>query len=66
MTGTGAYYALVWGIWLRHCLNGRQGEYELSWPSLFSFPDIVSVPAYRALKNGSYRTRLNGHADKAD
>jgi dihydroceramidase len=26
----------VWGIWLRHCLNGRQDEYELVWPGLFT------------------------------
>jgi dihydroceramidase len=32
---------MVWGIWLRHCLNERQEDYELSWPSLFSLPDIV-------------------------
>ncbi|EMD01248.1 hypothetical protein BAUCODRAFT_29697 [Baudoinia panamericana UAMH 10762] len=36
MTGTGAYFYIVWGIWLRHCLNGKQDEYELIWPSLFT------------------------------
>ncbi|KFY73124.1 hypothetical protein V499_06768 [Pseudogymnoascus sp. VKM F-103] len=42
MTGTGAYMSLVWGIWLRHCLNERQDEYELSWPRTFtSLPEIV-------------------------
>jgi dihydroceramidase len=24
MTGTGAYFYIQWGIWLRHCLNGKQ------------------------------------------
>ncbi len=44
MTGTGAYMSLVWGIWLRHCLNGKQEEYELNWPSWWrSLPEIVSV-----------------------
>ena len=41
MTGTGAYFYLVWGIWLRHCLNGRQEEYDLYWPHIFSLPEIV-------------------------
>jgi hypothetical protein len=36
MTGLGAYCYIVWGIWLRHCLNGRQDEYQLVWPHLFS------------------------------
>lgn len=43
MTGTGAYMYIVWGIWLRHCLNGRQDEYALVWPRLYNFPDIVRV-----------------------
>jgi dihydroceramidase len=38
MTGVGAYLWLTWGIWLRHCLNGRQDEYDFYWPRLFSFP----------------------------
>lgn len=41
MTGTGAYFYIMWGIWLRHCLNGRQEEYDLHWPSIFSLPDVV-------------------------
>ena len=41
MTGTGAYFYLTWGIWLRHCLNGRQDEYDLSWPRIWSLPEVV-------------------------
>ena len=41
MTGTGAYFYITWGIWLRHCLNGRQEEYDLSWPRVFSLPEVV-------------------------
>lgn len=41
MTGTGAYYYIVWGIWLRHCLNYRQDEYELEWPNYWTVPDVV-------------------------
>ncbi|KAF1826244.1 alkaline phytoceramidase [Dissoconium aciculare CBS 342.82] len=43
-TGLGAYSYIVWGIWLRHCLNGKQDEYELIWPSIFtSVPRLVRV-----------------------
>jgi len=41
MTGTGAYFYITWGIWLRHCLNGRQEEYDLVWPSVWSLPEVV-------------------------
>ncbi|KAH7080560.1 ceramidase [Paraphoma chrysanthemicola] len=41
MTGTGAYYYIVWGIWLRHQLNYRQDEYELYWPNLWTMPEVV-------------------------
>lgn len=41
MTGTGAYFYITWGIWLRHCLNGRQDEYDLSWPRVWSLPEVV-------------------------
>jgi dihydroceramidase len=52
MTGLGAYCYIVWGIWLRHCLNGRQDEYQLVWPHLFSLPEIVYVKS-RIASNGS-------------
>ena len=41
MTGTGAYFYITWGIWLRHCLNGRQDEYDLQWPNFWSLPEVV-------------------------
>lgn len=45
MTGTGAYFYIVWGVWLRHCLNGRQDEFELYWPSLLtSLPAVMRKP----------------------
>jgi dihydroceramidase len=44
MTGVGAYLWLTWGIWLRHCLNGRQDEYTMTWPGLLSLPEIVRNP----------------------
>lgn len=41
MTGLGTYIHLTWGIWLRYCLNERQEEFGLSWPSIFSLPEVV-------------------------
>ena len=42
MTGMAAYLNLTWGIWLRYCLDGKQDEVELMWPSLFtSIPAVV-------------------------
>jgi hypothetical protein len=74
MTGLGAYFYIVWGIWLRHCLEGRSDEYELVWPSLWtSVPEVVRrspsrngaavVPNGKAEPNGS--AKVNGRA-KAD
>jgi len=35
-------FYIVWGIWLRQCLNGKADEYELVWPSWFgSIPRVV-------------------------
>ncbi|KAL3420759.1 alkaline phytoceramidase [Phlyctema vagabunda] len=70
MTGTGAYFYIVWGIWLRHCLNGKQDEYVLNWPSIFtSFPEIVPASVLDAKANGEMNQRhvngTNGFA-KAD
>ncbi|KAF4556973.1 Ceramidase-like protein [Elsinoe fawcettii] len=57
MTGTGAYFYITWGIWLRHCLNGRQDEFEIVWPSrLTSLPVIV--------KKKQSSNHQNGHAKK--
>ncbi|KAE8354071.1 ceramidase [Aspergillus coremiiformis] len=41
MTGIGAYLYIIWGIWLRHCLNNRQEEYQLWWPNFWNFPEII-------------------------
>ncbi|KAF2460775.1 alkaline phytoceramidase [Lineolata rhizophorae] len=45
MTGVGAYFYITWGIWLRHCLNGRQDEFDLHWPRL-----VTSVPTINRRK----------------
>lgn len=41
MTGVGAYFYLTWGIWLRHCLNFKQDQYELVWPHLTTMPVVL-------------------------
>ena len=41
LTGIGAYFYITWGVWLRHCLNGRQQEYILIWPRIVSLPEVV-------------------------
>lgn len=56
MTGIGAYFQLVWSIWLRYCLDGRQGEYDLNWPTTFSLPEIVYVQGL----NSSVNNGLDG------
>lgn len=59
MTGTGAYFYITWAIWLRHCLNGRQNEFDLVWPRVWSLPEIVRVKSSSG--NG---VAVNGHAKK--
>ena len=52
MTGMGAYFYIMWGIWLRHCLNGRQDEFEMIWPSILtSMPRVERLRTFVA--NGS-------------
>lgn len=56
-TGTGAYFYIVWGIWLRHCLNYKQDGYELYWPNWHTLPLVV-----RKQTSGA-KGRANGHAN---
>lgn len=60
MTGIGAYYYIIWAIWLRHCLNERQDEFVLKWPSVFSIPEVL--PLADAEKSKSYRW-ANGYSN---
>ncbi|PGG99368.1 hypothetical protein AJ80_09364 [Polytolypa hystricis UAMH7299] len=60
LTGIGAYMYIVWGIWLRHCLNHRQEEYDLYWPRLFSWPDVrrkeqTAHPSKAPYQNGTVK-----------
>ncbi|KZF26295.1 alkaline phytoceramidase [Xylona heveae TC161] len=53
MTGIGAYFYIVWGIWLRHCLNGRQEEYMMYWPRLYVLPEILRREHEPAFHDGT-------------
>lgn len=61
MTGVGAYFYIAWGIWLRHCLNGRQDEFEMVWPSVWaSVPRVervVSANGTAGHANGSLKQK---------
>lgn len=50
------------GIYLRHCLNGDQGKFDLIWPSLFSLPEIKRKKHLEA--NGRVKV-ANGEARKS-
>lgn len=43
----------VWGIWLRHCLNGKSDQYKLSWPS--SFTSIPRIVRDETRQSGTYK-----------
>lgn len=59
MTGIGSYFYIIWAIWLRHCLNERQDEYVLKWPSLlFSLPEVIP----RSDVEKRSKKYLNGHS----
>ncbi|KAL9092292.1 MAG: hypothetical protein Q9165_004466 [Trypethelium subeluteriae] len=65
MTGVGAYFYITWGIWLRHCLDGRQDEFELYWPrTTTSLPMIVKRKVMNGSVNGSANGSANGFAKK--
>jgi dihydroceramidase len=58
LTGIGAYFYLVWGIWLRYCLNGQQDDVEMVWPRLItSFPEVrVKKQAAKTMNGDSKKT----------
>ncbi|CAO1605122.1 alkaline ceramidase ydc1 [Xanthoria calcicola] len=58
LTGIGAYYYLIWGIWLRHCLNGRQDEYSLVWPSILSLPEIVRSDYFHGIVEPNFARKI--------
>ncbi|KIW06560.1 uncharacterized protein PV09_02990 [Verruconis gallopava] len=59
MTGVGAYFYIVWGIWLRHHLNGTQDQVELVWPRL-----VTSMPQIMRIDSPSSPSSSNGGSAK--
>jgi len=53
MTGIGSYFYLVWGVFLRHCLNGRQDEFMLNWQHWYSIPEVIPIPSAPNQSSGS-------------
>ncbi|KAI1079398.1 putative alkaline phytoceramidase [Whalleya microplaca] len=43
MTGLGAYFYIVWRIWIHRCLDGDEDKFRLYWPSVFSMPEVIAI-----------------------
>ncbi|KAI0398415.1 alkaline dihydroceramidase [Xylariaceae sp. FL0594] len=43
MTGIGAYYYIMWRIWIHRCLDGDENKFRLDWSSVFHLPEIKPV-----------------------
>ncbi|KAI1304725.1 alkaline dihydroceramidase [Xylaria venustula] len=43
MTGIGAYYSIVWRVWIHRCLDGDEDKFRLYWPSVFYLPEVRTV-----------------------
>ncbi|EXJ74832.1 uncharacterized protein A1O5_01528 [Cladophialophora psammophila CBS 110553] len=65
MTGIGAYCYIVWGIHLRHILNGDQEHFQMVWPSIFTLPEVVRVsnPPGEGKRKGNGTIAANGSAN---
>lgn len=45
-TGIAQYFNLTWSIWMRYCVEGKQDEFELVWPSMFTSVPAIERPGY--------------------
>lgn len=54
----GAYCYIVWGIHIRHILNGDQEKYTMVWTKFWKLPELVKKPARVTSANGQI---VNGH-----
>ena len=57
--GPGAYCYIVWGIHLRHVLNGDHDQYRMKWPRLWNLPEIVRNEPDKSYTNGHVKGRRN-------
>jgi dihydroceramidase len=60
MTGIGAYCYIVWGIHLRHVLNGDQDKFEMVWPHLWTLPEIEKLPQSQQRIHPDGKSEANG------
>lgn len=58
-TGLGAYYFIIWRVWLERCLDGGEVDFVLHWPSA-----LTSVPRIRPRRIlAAGKAYGNGHAN---
>jgi dihydroceramidase len=51
LTGIGAYIYIVWGIWLRRCLEDKSSDFNLHWPNIFtSVPEVKATRCFKDMK----------------
>ncbi|KUI66239.1 Alkaline ceramidase 3 [Cytospora mali] len=63
-TGIGAYYFIIWRVWLTSCLDGNEREFMLQWPStLTSVPKVVPRPGH-SKQNSNGRTKGTKRSSK--
>lgn len=63
-TSLGAYYFIIWRVWLEICLEGKERELMLYWPSPYtSVPRVF--PRTDALAGASRNGHANGNGHKA-
>ncbi|KAI2463658.1 putative alkaline phytoceramidase [Annulohypoxylon bovei var. microspora] len=43
MTGIGAYYYIIWRIWIHRILDGEEDKFRLNWPSIFRMPEVIPI-----------------------
>lgn len=61
-TSLGAYYFIIWRVWLEACLEGKEREFMLHWPSPFtSVPRVFPRPGHTAGANTNGHANGNGH-----
>lgn len=66
-TGLGAYYFIIWRVWLTRCLDGSERDFMLDWPSPFtSVPKVVPRPgSARKTVGNEHANGVNGSSKKA-
>ncbi|KAJ4394319.1 alkaline ceramidase ydc1 [Gnomoniopsis smithogilvyi] len=63
-TGLGAYYWVIWRMWLGRCLDGEEADFMLNWPSVItSVPRIVPRPRQGVKAKANGNGNSNGYAN---